>query len=38
MEHSALVIIDFDKALEYGYVKLNDDMIEQYQMESGDEQ
>jgi len=31
MEHSALVIIDFDKAIEYGYVKLNDEITEHYQ-------
>jgi hypothetical protein len=30
MEQSALVIIDFDKAIEYGYVKLSEDIAEQY--------
>jgi uncharacterized protein YaaW (UPF0174 family) len=30
MEHSALVIIDFDRAIEYGYVKLNDEITQQY--------
>lgn len=30
MEKSALVIIDFDKAIEYGYVKLSDEIAEQY--------
>jgi hypothetical protein len=30
MEQSALVIIDFDKAIEYGYVKLAEDIAEQY--------
>jgi hypothetical protein len=30
MEQSALVIIDFDKAIEYGYVKLSDEIAEQY--------
>jgi hypothetical protein len=30
MEQSALVIIDFDKAIEYGYVKLSEDITEQY--------
>lgn len=30
MEQSALVIIDFNKAIEYGYVKLADDIAEQY--------
>lgn len=30
MEQSALVIIDFDKAIEFGYVKLSDEIAEQY--------
>lgn len=30
MEHSALVIIDFDKAIEYGYVKLSDNITDLY--------
>jgi len=30
MEASALIIIDFEKALQYGYVKLNDEMTQQY--------
>ena len=30
MEKSALVIIDFNKAIEYGYVKLSDEVAEQY--------
>jgi len=30
MERSALVIIDFDKAIEYGYVKLCDEIRNQY--------
>ena len=30
MEHSALVLIDFEKAIQYGFVKLNDDMTQQY--------
>jgi len=30
MEHSALVIIDFEKAIEYGYVKLSDNITELY--------
>jgi len=30
MEKSALVIIDFDKAIEYGYVKLSEDIADQY--------
>lgn len=34
MEQSALVIIDFDKAIEYGYVKLSEDIAEQYLKDS----
>jgi hypothetical protein len=30
MERSGLVIIDFEKAIEYGFVKLCDDIIKQY--------
>jgi hypothetical protein len=30
MEKSALIIIDFNKAIEYGYVQLNDEIAEQY--------
>lgn len=30
MEKSALVIIDFDKAIEYGYTKLSEDIASQY--------
>lgn len=30
MEASALVIIDFEKALQYGYIKLNDEISNQY--------
>ena len=30
MENSALIIIDFDKAIELGYVKITDDIIDQY--------
>lgn len=30
MEKSALVIIDFDKAIEYGYVKLSEEIADQY--------
>lgn len=30
MEHSALVIIDFEKAIEYGYVKISEDIMSQY--------
>ena len=30
MEQSALVIVDFDKAIEYGYVALNNQLSNQY--------
>ena len=30
MENSALVIIDFDKAIELGYVKLSEEIAAQY--------
>jgi hypothetical protein len=30
MERSALIIIDFEKAIEYGYVRLSDDIKQQY--------
>ena len=30
MEHSALIIIDFNKALQYGYVKLADEIANLY--------
>ena len=33
MEHSALVIIDFEKAIQYGYVKLCDEIRNQYLVE-----
>lgn len=36
MERSALIIIDFDKAIEYGYVKLCDDIKKQYLQEYGE--
>lgn len=35
MERSALVIIDFNKAIEYGYVRLCSDIKEQYMEEYG---
>lgn len=35
MERSALVIIDFNKAIEYGYIKLCDDIKSQYMEEHG---
>lgn len=35
MEDSALVIIDFDKAIEQGFVKLNDKMRRLYGLELG---
>jgi len=30
MEHSALIIIDFQKAIEYGYAILNNELSQQY--------
>jgi len=30
MERSALVIIDFEKAIQYGFAKLNDDITQHY--------
>lgn len=30
MEHSALVIIDFEKAIQFGYVRLSDEIRSQY--------
>ncbi len=37
MEDSALVIIDFESAIEGGYIKLSDDIADQYIGEYGDE-
>lgn len=37
MEKSALVIIDFDKAIQYGYTKLSNEMIQQYLKDTGNE-
>jgi len=37
MERSALVIIDFEKAIEYGYVQLCDDIRKQYLEEYGEQ-
>lgn len=36
MERSALVIIDFEKAIQYGYVKLCDEIKKQYLEEYGE--
>jgi hypothetical protein len=36
MERSALVIIDFDKAIEHGYIQLCDDIKSQYLEEHGE--
>ena len=36
MEDSALVIIDFDKAIEKGFVSLNDKMVNLYEQESSE--
>lgn len=35
MERSALVIIDFKKAIQYGYVKLSQDVFNQYLSDHG---
>lgn len=35
MEESALIIIDFEKAIQHGYVKLNEDLAGQYLEEHG---
>jgi hypothetical protein len=37
MEDSALVIIDFNKAIELGFVNLSEEIAQQYQSEYGDE-
>lgn len=37
MEESALVIIDFEQAIEAGYIKLSDEIAEQYIGEYGDD-
>ena len=36
MERSGLVIIDFDKAIEYGYIKLCDEIKKQYLEDYGE--
>lgn len=36
MEHSALVIIDFEKAIEYGYVQMCENIKNQYLTEYGE--
>lgn len=36
MERSALIIIDFEKAIEYGYVKVCEDLRNQYLEEYGE--
>ena len=36
MERSALIIIDFEKAIQYGYVNLCDEISKQYLEEYGD--
>ena len=36
MEQSALVIIDFNKAIEYGFVKLAEEIAEQYLVDTKD--
>lgn len=37
MEESGLVIIDFNKAIEFGFVKLTDEIADQYSSEDDDE-
>jgi len=37
MERSALVIIDFDKAIEYGYIKVSEQITNQYLQDYGNE-
>jgi len=36
MEESALIIIDFKKAIELGYVRLSEEIIDQFRVEHGD--
>jgi len=36
MERSALIIIDFEKAIEYGYVKMCEEIRKQYLEEYGE--
>ena len=36
MEESALVIIDFDRAIELGYVRVNEEIVDQYLDEHGE--
>ena len=36
MEHSGLIIIDFEDAIQYGYVKLCDEIRQQYLTEYGE--
>jgi hypothetical protein len=38
MENSALVIIDFNRAIELGYVKLREEIAAQYGQDYGDEE
>jgi len=38
MENSALVIIDFNKAIELGYVKLSEEIANQYAQDYGDDE
>jgi hypothetical protein len=37
MEDSALVIIDFDKAIENGYILLTKNIMEQYKKDTADD-
>lgn len=38
MEESALIIIDFKKAIQLGYVKLSEDIVQEYLRQEGDEE
>ena len=37
MENSALIIIDFDKAIENGYIQMSQKTIEEFGVEDDDE-
>ena len=37
MEHSALVIIDYEKAIELGYVRVSEELLNQWKKENSDE-
>ena len=37
MEHSALVIIDFEKAIQYAYAKLSENIVQSYIKDTGND-